>query len=224
MPPFEAVAPHARAAADGTFLHRAGLRAVERLERMHRLDVLAVGVVQEIERLGDDRVGEHEVAAVLQLPLDGRVADGAHAVGAGQEDRPFQETRFLDPVDAGHVAVAVQIERGRKHRIPVAARPRKDGRDTGADRALPWHQLALAFDQGDVAHRDAGDVGDRICGARLAGKRNAEIAAARSTLRHRGEGRGGDDQNGDSDSHDLCSYWAGRVAPHGPPHRTRTGH
>ena len=206
MPPFEAVAAHARAAADGAFLHRAGLRAVERLERVHRLHVLAVGVVQEVERLGDDRVGEHEVAAVLQLPLDRRVADRADAVGAGQQDRPFQEARLLDPVDAGHVAVAVQIERGRKHRIPVAARPRKDGGDAGADRSLPGTSLPSPSMSVTWPTAMPATSVIALAGPVCAGERNAEVAAARPTLRHSGEGRGGNDQNGDSESHDLCSY------------------
>ena len=53
--------------------------------------MLAVRVVQEVERLGDDGIGEDEFAAVLQLPLDRRIAHGADAVRARQQDRAFHE-------------------------------------------------------------------------------------------------------------------------------------
>src|SRR5439155_16800167 len=135
---------------DSALLHRAGLRPVERLEGMEWLHVFAVCVVQRIKRLGDDRVREDEVAAVLELPLDRRVSHSADAMGASQEDWTFKKPGFLDPIDAGHVTVTVQVERGGEDRIPIAARSRKNGGDSGANRALAWYQLALTFDEGDV--------------------------------------------------------------------------
>ena len=137
----ESIAAHSRATADGAFLHWPGLCPIERLKGVDGLHVFAVGVVQEIKRLGDDRVGEHELPAVLQLPLNRRVANRADAVRARQQNRSLEKPGFLDPVDAGHVAVAVLIERRGKHRIPVAARARKNGRDARADRALPGTSL-----------------------------------------------------------------------------------
>jgi hypothetical protein len=55
-----------------------------------RLDVLAVGVVEEIERLGHQRIGEQELSAPGQLPLDRGVPDGADAVGPGDQDRALE--------------------------------------------------------------------------------------------------------------------------------------
>jgi hypothetical protein len=108
--------------------------------------VLSVRVIQEVEGLGDDGIRENELSTVLQLPLDGRVTDRAYAVRARQQDWAFEKTRFPDPVDAGHVAVAILVEGCGKDGIPVSARPGQDRGHTGTDRALAGDQPALTFD------------------------------------------------------------------------------
>jgi hypothetical protein len=121
---------------------------MERLGGVRRLHVFAVRVVHEVERLGDDGVGEHEIAAVLQLPLNRRVAHGADAVRAGEKNRSLEKPGFLDPVHPGPVAVTVRIGRTGEDRIPVAARPGEDRRDAGADRSFAGDQLIQRADIG----------------------------------------------------------------------------
>src|SRR5689334_4007135 len=126
---------------------------------MSGLYVLPVRVVEEIKRFSHDGVGEDKAPAVLQLPLDGRVADRAHAVRAGQKNRSLEKPGLLDPVDACHIAVSVLIERRGKHWIPIATRSGQKSRDARANRSLSWYERAFALDQGDVTDRDASNVG-----------------------------------------------------------------
>ena len=147
---------------------------------VRRLHVLAVRVVQEVEGLGHHRIGEDELPALGELPLERGVADDADAVGAGEEDRAFEEPRLLDPVDPGHVAVAVLVEGGGHDEVPVALGPGQDRGDAGANRALAGNELALALHDGGVAHRHAGHVGDGVAGSGGVGEGNAEIAGARA--------------------------------------------
>src|SRR5262245_57909053 len=179
---------------------------------MDGLYVFAICVVQRIECLGHDRVCEDEVTTVFYLPLNGRVTNGAHAVSAGQKDRTFQKTRLLDPIDAGHIAIAILIERSRKNGIPVPVRSRKNGGNTRANRALARYQLTLAFDESDVAHRHSADIRYPIGETRLAGKWNAEIASSGPILRLARDYRDSCNQNSDDESHGMCSFQAPKAA------------
>ena len=147
---------------------------------MRRLHVLAVRVVQEVEGLGHHRIGEDELPSLGDLPLKSGVADHADAVGARQENRAFEKPGLLDPVDAGHVAVAVLVEGGGHDEVPVALGTREDRRDPGANRTLAGNELALALDDGGMAHRHAGHVGDGVPGPRRVGEGNAQIAGSRA--------------------------------------------
>jgi hypothetical protein len=149
-------------------------------------------------------------SSVFQLPLNGGVAHGADAVRAGKQDRSFHETGFLDPVDAGHVAVAVLIERRREHRIPVAPGSRQNGGHAGANRAFAGNNLAVTRNKRYVPDRDAANVGDGVQFSRLARKRDSELAPARTRLRRAGERHYHRDQQNQGSSHDTPPQLAGR--------------
>src|SRR5262249_34288555 len=109
----ELVAVHAGAAADTALGDGTARGGGEGLEDVLGFDVEAVHVVEpEVAGFGDD--GEApghraRVRPVRDIVGDQGVADGAHAVGVGDADRRRQQTRFLDPGDAGHLAGAVQL-------------------------------------------------------------------------------------------------------------------
>jgi len=103
-------------------------------------------------------------------------------VSARQENRSFQEPGLLHPIDAGHVAVAVQIERRGKDGIPIAAWPRQHRGYARANGTLARYEFALTLDQGDMTHGNARDVGNGIVRSGLPWERYSKITAARPIL------------------------------------------
>src|SRR6185369_14229413 len=93
------------------------------------------------------------------------------------------ESRFFDPIDAGHVAVTIQVEGCRKHGIPVPFRSRKNRGNSGAYWSFSRNQFAFSLDQSYVTDGYAGYVGDGVVWTGLAGKWNSEISASWSNLR-----------------------------------------
>jgi hypothetical protein len=65
-------------------LNGSGFRIIQRLQGMNGFYMFAIGVVQKIKRLADHRIREEKLAAVLQLPLNRRIAHRADAVCPGQ--------------------------------------------------------------------------------------------------------------------------------------------
>src|SRR5215469_3191668 len=93
----------------------------------------------------------------------------ADRVGVGDGDRALAGTGFLDPGDAGHLAVAVLVVVAGRHRVArVVLAARVDGGDAGP------HVVAL--DQGPVADLDAGHVGDGVVRAGYAAVLQADGA------------------------------------------------
>jgi hypothetical protein len=135
-------------------------------------DVHAVDVVEiAVPGLGHDREAAVEhLADPGAAPLDDRVPHHTHAVGVGDDDRVEQQAVVVDPGRAGHLAVAVQVEPAGEHRREVAGAARKHRGDPGPDVAPP--------DQGGVADRHAGDVGNGVERSRLPLERNAHISGA----------------------------------------------
>ena len=105
-----------------------------------------------------------------------RHADG---VGIGDDNGTEKIASILDPVAAGHLAIAIEamdagIGRDRRLRLPM----RQDRGDAGAYEALAaWPEFAL--DHRAKADTDAGHIGDGIVRAGRAVKGQAEVAASR---------------------------------------------
>ncbi|MCY1294673.1 hypothetical protein D9M70_439780 [compost metagenome] len=102
----------------------------------------------------------------------------ADGVGVGDHDRPEEEAAVLDPVGAGHLAVAVEamhpsVDRDGGGRSGM----RQDGGDAGADRTLAARARRLFRDRAE-ADGYAFDVGDGVEAAGAAGKGQPDIAGA----------------------------------------------
>ncbi len=175
------MAHHACAAADVALERQAAPRAVERGEHVLRCDMESADVIERaVVGLRDHRKPPR-LQRVLQpdFPADDRVAHDAHAVGVRDGDRPLEQTAFLHPGRPGHLAVAVQREPGREHRIGIRLAPRMHDGDAGAHGALPLHQPPAARDERRVPDLHAGDIGDGVEGARRAANRQSEFARPR---------------------------------------------
>ena len=175
----EAVTVHSGSAADVPLGYRPPVRILERLKRMLGLHVKALHVVQSaVGGLGHDRIPKRARRIALDHPVDHGVPDSADAERVGDHDRGFEDPDLLDPVGAGHVAVAVAGVEGGKHRFERGFAPRQNGGDPGSNRSLADDPFSFALDQGDEADLDSGHVGDGVIGAWGAVERNAEITSA----------------------------------------------
>jgi len=104
-------------------------RAAQRLERVPLLDMPAADVVhQAVVGFGDHRHRPGVVAKVLSVmldhPADRGVMDDADGMGVGETDGAEEIPGVVDPVRAGHFAVAVEVELtgpdgGRRARVPA---------------------------------------------------------------------------------------------------------
>ena len=77
------------------------------------------------------------------------------------------------------LAVAVERKNAREDRFGLTLAPGQNGGHTRSNRSLADTELALARNQGRMAHLDSLHVGDRIVRPRLAVKRNAQRARSR---------------------------------------------
>jgi hypothetical protein len=156
-------------AADIAFGHRASGGPVDGRQDVLFAHMLAVDVVQlAVIGLGDDGEGPgvlvpEVVAVMVDHPL-GRGSMGcADAMGVGDADRAVEMPCVVDPMHAGHLAIAVQ---GMKacpdgpHLLRMAAR--QDCRDTRPDRPFADLERAMTFDDRRKADQDALDIGDGI--------------------------------------------------------------
>ena len=90
--------------------------------------------------------------AVVDAPLNDRVADDADAVGVGDHHRAFEEAGFFDPSGASHFAVAIFGEPAGENGIARWIRTTREHRgDTGADRAFADLEFSFAGDERGVA-------------------------------------------------------------------------
>ena len=92
----------------------------------------------------------------------------------GYHEGPCGDAAFLHPRHPSQLAAAVHAESAAVAAALIANATGQDGRHSGPDGVL-----ALAGDEGGVPDRDAGDVHDRICRARGATERHAEVAGSR---------------------------------------------
>ncbi len=145
--------------------------------------VEAVDVVQmTVVGLADhrQRPRRHSRGTTLDLGPDERVVDDPDAVRVGQADRPAEESRLADPLEAGQLAVAVEPMAPGEDRLgPDLAVVRDDDGDAGPDRTLPTDQRTVAADDRPMADPDPGHVGDRVARAWLAeADDDAEVASS----------------------------------------------
>ena len=115
-------------------------------------------VEQSVIAFGDDRqrnvVASADRRVMLDYPADDTVGRASDVQRVGQHDRLLEVTGLIDPVRAGHLAVAVESEECGRHLAVPRVRIGKNGRRTGTN--------VTSFDFGHMRDADAGDVGDRI--------------------------------------------------------------
>ena len=154
----EAVADHARAAADVALPDRSRRGRVDRLDHVLGAHVHAVDVVQgPVPGLPHHRQAPGLLGAgpAGQPGRDQGVAHHPDAVGVGDRDRRGEQARLADPLQAGQLPVAVQPVAAGERRLGVrVVRGGEQHRHPGAHGVAP--------DQGGVAHPDPGHVGDRV--------------------------------------------------------------
>ena len=118
--------------------------------------------------------------AVIEAPLNDRIANDSDAVRVGDHHGAFEKAGLFHPSRAGHFTVAVQRppagEDRIAHRIFSA---RKHGGHSRANRPLANLQLSFAGNERSVPDGYAGNIGDGVERPGCAVKRDAEIAGAR---------------------------------------------
>jgi len=167
-PALELVADHPGPAADAALRDRPVHRRGQRLVHVIGRDVEAVDIIEEaVPRLADDRerpIGRAERQSPNRV-TDDPVADHADRMGVRDPDRPGQEARLPDPLEAGQLAVAVQRVAAGKDRLGEdVAIVRDDHRHAGSHGSLADHERAVAPDDRGVADADPRHVRDGIDG------------------------------------------------------------
>src|SRR6202035_3840820 len=160
-------------------LHRSAPGAIQSTEHILLFHMEAVDVIEfPIPGFGDHRQTEMlSVRKFSRSPLHHRIAGHSDTVSVGQQDRPFQKTRFFYPFSAGHFSVAIKrIDRRRHWRITVRLPERKNGGHAGADWSLADHEFPFSFDQGCLTHLDSTHIRDGIQCSRRALKWNSQVA------------------------------------------------
>ena len=133
----------AGAAAYVAFLYRPASGATQCLQRMVLLDVAPADVIhQSVVGFRHHRHGPGIVLEVLLVLLDhpshSGVMHDTDRVGVGETDGTYEITGILDPMCAGHLAVAVEgVLSCPDWQGFAAVSARQDGGNTGVDLALP---------------------------------------------------------------------------------------
>jgi hypothetical protein len=127
--------------------------------------VLAVYVVERpVEGLGNHRQAPVLVLIGARLELGGyeSVAHYTDAVGVGDRDRGGQHTGLADPLEAGHLPVAVQAVRACEDGVvPGQALAGADDGHARPHRSFADHERTLPPHYGRVSDAHALNVGDR---------------------------------------------------------------
>jgi hypothetical protein len=137
----------------------------ERLVHVIGGDVHPVDVVERaVVGLRDDRERPEGTAsaALRHVCGDQRIAHGPNRMRVGDPDRGGELAGLADPLEARHLAVAVERvgagEDGGQADLLVG----HDDRHARSDRAVPDDERPVAFDQGHRPDAHAGHVGDRV--------------------------------------------------------------
>ena len=106
----------------------------------------------------------------IEDPSRGGVVDDAHRVSIGNADRSDQIAAVVNPMGAGHLAVAIEAELAGPHR-PRRGAPaaRQDRGHPGANR--PGRGIV---DQGLVADKNAEDISRGVVRTRLPGENRGQ--------------------------------------------------
>ena len=190
-PSLEVVADHPGAASHAALRHRASCRRIQGGEEVLGPYVHPVDVVQgAVVGLSDHRETPERRAALAAPDLVGHegVANHADAVGVRDRDRRRETAGLADPLQPGHLTVAVQRVGAGEHRLGADARVRDDRRDAGADRTLPDLKRPVPFDQRRDPDGHTTDVGDRVQWTRW---QEADAEAKVAEARHRANPTGG---------------------------------
>ena len=175
---------HPRTGADVAAREVAARGRVEHRHHVFGVDGAGLNVVDPlVVALRDDRernvFADADVRMLADQPRHDAVVGAPDVEGVGQHDRHFEKTRQVDPVRAGQLAVAVEVE-GRR-RQPIVPNVGV-GHDRGGARPH-----CRAHDFRDVRDPDAGHVGDAV-----------ERTGCEVPHRHRGTRlRGGSDARDD---------------------------
>jgi hypothetical protein len=178
-------ADHAGAAADIAFRDRPDGRRFDRLEDVRLGDMKGVHVVEvRVASLTHDGqqpgIGPELRAEAAGDPADEGLVHGAEAVRVRDPDRAHEVAGLLDPMRAGHLAVAVERMKARPNGCGDRPRPAAGEHhgDARARRAFGAARSGVVDERG-VSDLDARHIGDRVMRTWRAGKREAEIAPAR---------------------------------------------
>jgi len=139
-------------------------------------NVKAVDITQEaVVGLGDDRQQPRlRRVALLQRPLDERVAHHPDAVHVGDHNCTREKARLLGPSRPRHLTVAVENADTDEYWV-AGFTPWQHRRHACPHRTLPNDQRPLPVTEGGVADLDAGHVGDGVTGTWGASERNPEV-------------------------------------------------
>ena len=200
----EAVTAHAGATTHGSLLDAPCARIPERLERVLRLHVEAVDIVEtSVVGLRNDRERPQEVRVSLPHPIDDRIPHDTHAVRVGDQDRALQDPGVLDPGRARHLAVPVQTEPGSERRVTGITASRQDCRYTCAHRTLAYHKRPLPANDRAVADLHTRDIRDRVVRPGSARQRDAESPRVGDSLRAAKSRRAEHEQDNERAPHPL---------------------
>ncbi len=181
-PGLVALRHHPGPAADRALRHGAAARGSDRTTDVGRLDLddasLGEPAVVALAHDGDDEVLRADARIGCDRDLDRPVVHAADGVGGGEVHGRLDQAPLRDDHRARQLARAVQHGHARGHGCAVQRLDRrgKDGRDARACDAPSVRRLGLVAPDGDVADRDAVDVGDRIRSARPRSGRSADRA------------------------------------------------
>ena len=139
-----------------------------------------------IVAFGDDRcqgiVGNADLRIAGDHPAHHPVGHSRHVQRICEGNRILQESGFAHPGKAGHLTGSIEDERPGRHFLVPHVVARDDDGHAGSHRANPWFEWPVAGDEGCLAHRDAGHVGNRVERSRVIGADDD----AKSTSSHSG--------------------------------------
>src|SRR3954451_1867056 len=166
----ELVADHPRPPADIALRDGSGRCRGQCRTKVLGPDMEAVDVVEEtVVGLAHDRKRPMVRPGIGTLDRNGheRVADDPDAVRVGDRHRARELAGLADPLETGHLAVAVQAVAARVHRfVPAVVGPRHDDRHSRPDRSTSHDERSVALDDRGVADSNAGHVRDGVAGTR----------------------------------------------------------
>ena len=119
-----------------------------------------------IVAFGDHRcqgiVGNADLRIAGDHPVHDSVGHSGHVQRICEGNRILQKSRFGNPSEACHLASPIEYERPGRHFLVPHIVTRDDDRHSGSYRAEPGFERPVSGYEGDLAHSDAGHVGNRV--------------------------------------------------------------